>query len=702
MSVQENSDLPNTPVSVLRGVGPERQAQLVRLDIRTIGDLLLHGPRRYEDRRTFRKVRELELHETAATRGEIVAMGTKRYRRGSRSVFELILEDGSGRLHCRWWNLPFMEERFEVGQELVVFGKVRGLKPVTIDHPETEVIEGDEERSLHLHRIVPVHPATEGMTPRYLRWLVWQALERFGGQVPEPWDGVTVAGLPSRSEAIRALHFPADLGDEEKARARLALDEFINLQLGIQRRRRNLQSNAAGLPCGGDNRLMRPFLAGLPFKLTDAQTRVLRELRQEMGGAHPMRRLLQGDVGCGKTVVAACCAIMALESGFEVAYMAPTEVLARQQWQTLRAWFEPLGIPVHLRTGSLKTDAADSGRSFDAALRSADFQSAVSRVSNPQGVVETGSSADCPMAKPLPAVTVGTHALIEAGFAPSRLGLVIIDEQHKFGVVQREALVRKGRYPHLLVMTATPIPRTLGLTLYGDLDVSVIDALPAERGKISTYVRTEASLPKVWDFVRKQVAGGRQAYVVYPRVEEADLQTGLKAVLQEHAQLEQKLAPHRVGLLHGRMDATRKETVMRDFRDRKLQVLVATSIIEVGLDVPNATVMVIENADRFGLAQLHQLRGRIGRGTGDSTCILVAGVRTQEARARLKVLAETQDGFRIAEADLQLRGPGELLGQSQSGLPPFRFGDLARDLKLVEQARQIAGQLLDREQGDKT
>ncbi|MCB1127484.1 MAG: ATP-dependent DNA helicase RecG, partial [Verrucomicrobiae bacterium] len=325
-------------------------------------------------------------------------------------------------------------------------------------------------------------------------------------------------------------------------------------------------------------------------------------------------------------------------------------------------------IPVHLRTGSLKTEPADD---------------------TPTEALRGGG---------LPAVTVGTHALIESGFAPPRLGLVIIDEQHKFGVVQREALVRKGRYPHLLVMTATPIPRTLGLTLYGDLDVSVIDALPAERGRITTHVRTEASLPKVWEFVRREAAAGRQAYVVYPRVEEADLQTGLKAVLQEHARLEQTLSPHRVGLLHGRLDAAEKEAVMGAFRDRRLQVLVATSIIEVGLDVPNATVMVIENADRFGLAQLHQLRGRIGRGKGDSTCILVAGVRTQEARARLKVLAETQDGFRIAEADLQLRGPGELLGQSQSGLPPFRFGDLARDLKLVEQARGIAAQLLDQEE----
>lgn len=648
------------PVAVLRHVGPEREVQLARLGIHTVGDLLRHRPRRYEDRRRVRRINELEPGQTAVVQGRVAAAGVRKFRRGRRAVAEVILEDGGGRLHCRWWNLPYMAERFAVGQELLVYGKVRSIRPATMDHPETEQLEEGEGRSIHLHRIVPIHPATEGLSPRVLRWLVWQALERFGGMVVDRLREFLPPEIPELSQAYRWLHFPEELEDAERARRRLALGEFVRLQLGIQRRRRRLQRRAEALPCGGDNRLIRPFLAALPFSLTEAQTCVLRQLRQDLRGRHPMRRLLQGDVGCGKTVVAACCALMAVESGYEVAYMVPTEVLARQQFETLRHWFEPLRVPVELWTGSCKTDHG--------------------------------------LFRELPPVTVGTHALLEAGYNPERLGLVIIDEQHKFGVVQRHRLLRKGRWPHLLVMTATPIPRTLGLTLYGDLDVSVIDALPPGRGAIRTYVRTERSLPQVWDYVAKCLAKGEQAYVVYPRVEESDTRSGLKAVLEEHAKLAARFAPHGVGLLHGRMSAEEKEEAIRAFREGRTRVLVASSVIEVGIDVPDANLMVIENADRFGLAQLHQLRGRIGRGGRPAVCILISSARTPEARARLKVLEETTDGFRIAEADLRLRGPGELLGQAQSGLPALKFGDLAADLQLVEQARSMAARWLDKEE----
>jgi ATP-dependent DNA helicase RecG len=371
-----------------------------------------------------------------------------------------------------------------------------------------------------------------------------------------------------------------------------------------------------------------------------------------MGGAHPMRRLLQGDVGSGKTVVAACTALMALESGFDVALMAPTEILAEQHFKNFQKWFSPLGISVELLTGSVKTNSA---------LRIS--RSAI--------------------------LSIGTHALIEKSFAPKKLGLVIIDEQHKFGVAQREKLLRKGTYPHLLVMTATPIPRTLGLTLYGDLDISVIDELPAGRAKIKTFVRAEEKLPKVWDFIREKIAEGRQAFVVYPRVEEADEKSGLKAVKKEFEKLEKVFAPHRVGLLHGRLRSEEKENIMAAFRANKIQVLLATSVVEVGIDVPNATVMLIENADRFGLAQLHQLRGRIGRGVEKSVCVLIAPEKNEEANERLRVLEKTSDGFQIAEEDLKLRGPGEFLGQQQSGRPPFRFADFKQDRDLVEGAREI-------------
>ena len=665
------------PVGSLWGVGGERAAQLARLDIRTVEDLLLHRPRRYEDRRHFRKIAELTKDEPATARGTIVASGLRRFRGGGKSVFEIILDDGSARLHCRWWNLPFMEKYFAMGDEVFVYGKLSETKPRVMTHPETEVIEGGEESFIHINRIAPVYPLTEGLPQRWLRGLIWRTLEGFEPKIVEPWPILTCcrhpAGsseisssgkmpearcFPSRANAVHMIHFPEELTDVETARQRLALDEFIELQVQIRTRRKKFESHATALPCGGNNRLIKPFLARLGFKLTDAQTKVLREIRTDMGGAHPMRRLLQGDVGSGKTAVAACTALMALESGFNVALMAPTEVLAEQHFANFQRWFEPLGVKVELQTGNRKT----------------------SNIQHPTSNIERTVDHT--------SLFIGTHALLTSGFDLPKLGLVIIDEQHKFGVVQREQLVRKGRYPHLLVMTATPIPRTLGLTLYGDLDVSVIDELPGGRGQIKTFIRTADKLPKVWEFIREKLSAGRQAYVVYPRVEESDGK-GLKAVTKEFENLKTLLAPFRVGLLHGRLKSREKDGVMTEFRAGRVNALLATSLIEVGVDVPNATVMLVENAEAFGLAQLHQLRGRIGRGAHESYCILVSDAKTAGADERLKVLEETNDGFRIAETDLKLRGPGELLGQQQSGLPKFRFGSLADDLDLIRQAREL-------------
>jgi len=671
------------PVATLRGIGPERVAQLARLKLDTVEDLLLHRPRRYEDRRRFRAIADLRLGEPAIARGRIVAQGVKRWRRGSKSIFEFILDDGTARLHCRWWNLPFMEKYFQPGDEVMVYGKPLDLKPRTIDHPEAEVVEDNEENFIHLNRIVPVYPLTEGLPQRWLRTLIWRALDRFEAQIVEPWPGMKARPHPptgssgripqalapvSRARAVRMLHFPDEIADAEIARRRLALDEFVELQLEIQRRRKRLQASATALPCAGDNHLIKPFLKQLGFTLTNAQAKVLREIRRDLGGAQPMRRLLQGDVGAGKTVVAACAALMALEGGFSVAIMAPTEILAEQHFQTFSRWLRPLGIAVELRTGSRKTSPVAHRTS-----RVEPHRAALPAALNP----------------PPPSLTVGTHALVASGFAPENLGLVIIDEQHKFGVAQRESLVRKGRYPHLLVMTATPIPRTLGLTLYGDLDISVIDQSPGGRGRIKTFVRAADKLPKVMEFIRGKLKEGRQAYVVYPRVEESD-RGALKAVTQEREKLQKDLAPFQVGLLHGRLKPREKEAVMNAFRENRVQALVATSVIEVGVDVPNANLMLIENAEQFGLAQLHQLRGRIGRGARESWCVLVADIQTPETSRRLKVLEETTDGFRIAEEDLKLRGPGELLGEQQSGPAPFRFGDLARDRALLELARELA------------
>ncbi len=644
----------STLVKDLRGVGFERSAQLHRLGIYSVEDLLLHRPRRYEDRRHFLSIFDLTLDAPATVRGQVVAMGLNTFAKGRKSVFELVIDDGSARLHCRWWNLPFMENYFRNGDDVMVYGKPNSLKPRTMDHPETEVIEPGEEASIHLNRIVPIYPLTEGLPQRWLRSLIWRTLEQYEPALNEPFPEAAEAGYPEFSNALHMLHFPEEREDTEIARKRLALNELIALQQEIQSRRRRLELNAVALPCAGDNRLIKPFLAKLGFKLTEGQTKVLREIRHDLGSEHPMRRLLQGDVGAGKTAVAACATLMTIESGFTVLLMAPTEILAEQHYRNFKRWFAPLDIPVEFQSGSRKTFFSHDR----------------------------------------PCLVIGTHALVQEAFRLKMIGLVIIDEQHKFGVSQRESLVRKGEYPHLLVMTATPIPRTLGLTLYGDLDVSVIDQMPGNRGRIRTYVRTPAKLKQVLAFILEKLAEGRQAYIVYPRVEEDDTDKDVKAVKGEFHKLALSLAPFKTGLLHGRLSAEEKDRVMTDFRDNKLQCLVATSVIEVGVDVPNATVMVIENAEQFGLAQLHQLRGRIGRGAHDSHCILLANTKTEEAKQRMKVMEETTDGFRIAEADLQLRGPGDLLGRAQSGLPPFRFADLVQDLPLIEQAKQLAAQRL--------
>jgi len=666
MSPPENKISPlKMPITSLWGVGAERAAQLARLEILTIEDLLLHRPKRYEDRRHFRKICELTKDEPFTARGKIVALGLKRFRGGQKSVLEIILDDGSARLHCRWWNLPFMENYFAMGDEVFVFGKLKEAKPRTMDHPETEVIEGGEESFIHINRIAPVYPLTEGLPQRWLRGLVWRTLEKFETEIAEPKPSPDLKYFPTRSNAVLMVHFPEALTDVEFARRRLALDEFVALQRQIQSRRRRFEVRTKALPCGGDNRLMKPFLARLGFKLTAAQTKVLREIRHDMSGAHPMRRLLQGDVGSGKTAVAACSALMAIESGFTVALMAPTEILAEQHFRNFQKWFEPLGVKVELQTGSRK-NGANGGWQMADGKRS---PTSISRLPS--------------------AIYIGTHALLTSGFDLPRLGLVIIDEQHKFGVAQREQLVRKGNYPHLLVMTATPIPRTLGLTLYGELDVSVIDELPGGCGKIKTFVRAADKLPKVMEFIREKLAAGRQAYVVYPRVEDSGAKE-LKAVTTEFEYLKKSFAPFSAGLLHGRLKPAEKENVMAEFRANKIHVLLSTSLIEVGVDVPNATVMLVENAEQFGLAQLHQLRGRIGRGAHESFCILISDAKNLKARERLKILEDTNDGFKIAEADLELRGPGELLGREQSGLPKFRFGNLAGDWELVRQSRELA------------
>ncbi len=551
-----------------------------------------------------------------------------------------------------------MDGWFRTGDEMLVFGKLASQKPRAMDHPETERVEAGDDAPVHMDRIVPIYPLTEGLPQRWLRSLAWSIVHAHAPSVPEP--AYTVENLPTRAAAFGHLHFPDELDDSERARQRLALDEFVDFQADLRRRRMAVQSRARATACAGHGRWSKQLLASLPFKLTGAQQRVLGEIQRDLAASVPMRRLLHGDVGSGKTVVAAAAITTVAECGRHTLLMAPTEILADQHARLLRTWLEPLGITVALRTRH-HHDSTESG-----------------------------------FASRGPILVVGTHALLEESFQLPEVGLVIIDEQHKFGVEQRNRLLRKGACPHLLVMTATPIPRTLALTLYGDLDVSVIDHLPGGRGAVRTHVRAADRLPRVMDFIRAELQRGRQAYVVYPRVgEESEEATpaDVKGVEREAGRLERAFAPHRVGMLHGRMSAEEKERIMQSFRTGALSVLLATTVVEVGVDVPNATVMLVENAECFGLTQLHQLRGRIGRGPHAAHFILLSDQKTPAVLERMAVLTRTQDGFEVAEADLRLRGPGDLLGQNQSGMPPFRFGDLSRDLSLIDRARAIASKL---------
>ena len=649
------------PVASLGGVGGERASRLAKLGIRTIGDLLWHGPKRYEDRNQPHEIKRLAKGDIATVAGPIVASGVKRMR-GGRSLFEFIIDDGTARLHCRWWNMPYMNRYYKTGDTVHVHGKLSSEKPRSMDHPEAEVAEEGEE-FIHLKRVVPVYRLTEGIKQRWLRAVMWRAVEGYAGQMideRESWLAGDDSHWLPLPDAFKAVHFPEDLEQTEMARERLALEEFIRFQIQIQEKRKRFRSTIQALDCTGDDRLVKPFIESLGFNLTGSQQRAWGDVSLDMAGSFPMRRLLQGDVGSGKTAVAACAALRAIESGFSAVVLAPTEILAEQHYRVFGNWFSPLGITVHLHTGSKKTLGE-----IDPAQR------------------ELGMDDEA-----LPPVVVGTHALVEERFALENIGLAIIDEQHKFGVEQRKKLVKKGRYPHVLVMTATPIPRTLGLTVYGDLDCSVIDELPPGRGRVRTFVRTPESLPKVWGFIREKIAEGRQAYIVYPRVDDQG-SGNLKAVNQEFEAVQEQLAPHSVGLMHGRLKSDEKESVIGGFLSGEIKALLSTSVIEVGVDIPNATVMLIENADRFGLAQLHQLRGRIGRGTHESFCILVAEDATEEGQHRLAVMEKSSDGFELAEEDLRQRGPGELLGQAQSGLPDFKFGNLLEDWRLIQKAREL-------------
>jgi ATP-dependent DNA helicase RecG len=643
-----------------------RLLALRRLGIETAEDLLTHFPKRHEDRTQFPHFPHEESDVSICLCGEVIKTSLRRFG-GWKKIFEATLQESQANalsepLVCRWFNLHYVQKMIATGQRLVVFGKprLRG-KRICMDHPEFEVIENDDEISIHFRRITPVYPATEGLSQRALRSIIYRLLNEISDAELET---IAPSGLihGTRSEAIRAIHFPESWEARNAAREHLVLSEFFAMQILIASRRSEASIRVGQAHCG-QGALLDKFLKALPFELTGAQSKVIAEIRRDLGARHPMNRLLQGDVGSGKTVVAIAAMLLAIEAGYQTAFMAPTQILAEQHYDVLRVWLEPFGVRTALRTAARQEET-----------RPLSLFAHVTPTNSHDGT---------------PQIIVGTHALLYENVSFSNLGLVVIDEQHKFGVAQRARLTSREPAPDVLVMTATPIPRTLTMTIYGDLDVSVIDEMPRNRGKIITAVRDASNLAEVLSFLRMQLEAGRQLYVIYPLIDESE-RLDVKAASTEYELWRERLHPYRCELLHGRVPAPEKREIMERFRRGEANALISTTVIEVGVDVPNATVMLVENAERFGLAQLHQLRGRIGRGEHKSYCILLTSDRSKETSAKLAVLEITSNGFEVAEADWQLRGPGDLLGTAQSGLPALKIGDLKRDADLMRRARAAA------------
>jgi len=696
----------STPVQYVKGVGPRIGEILGAKGIYTVGDLLHYLPFRYEDRLNPRGISELRAGEMATVVGEVRNSGLFRTR--SMPIFQLTVGQGRARLRCLFFNATYLQGKFTPGQMIALYGKVeedQRSRELQIVQPQFEILgdptdseNGAEKKaaeSLEIGRIVPIYEAIGRLTPRWFRKAIRTALDNLTPDLPDPIPAAVRAhlGLVSPRTALWNVHWPEpgesfqDLQScRTPAHLRMIFDELFFVELGMELKRRQ-QKAQKGIAFRLDDRVRAAIKKILPFHPTAAQKRVLKEIAADMEKPYPMRRLLQGDVGSGKTIVGFEAAIIAIENGCQVALMAPTEILAQQHHFSARRILENAGYRIVLLTGSLEADRKREVRRHIA-----------------QGNAQ---------------LVIGTHALLEEKVEFGKLGLVIVDEQHRFGVLQRLKLMRKSgegeessraalglagsetrphtspAEPDVLVMTATPIPRTLALTLYGDLDLSVLDELPPGRTPIATHCVSDDQSPKVWEFVRKQVTAGNQAYVVYPVIAENE-ESELKAAIKMYRELSGKIfADLKVGLLHGRLDGETKELVMRMFQRGELQILVATTVIEVGVDVPNASVMVIEHAERFGLAQLHQLRGRIGRGAAKSYCILMTGGKvSEEGQRRLDAMTKTNDGFKIAELDLELRGPGEFFGTRQAGIPSFRVANIIRDAKLLEAAKHEAAAVI--------
>ncbi|MFI5230868.1 MAG: ATP-dependent DNA helicase RecG [Gemmatimonadales bacterium] len=653
----------DTAVTYLTGVGPARADALRRLGIFTARDLFLHIPHRYEDASTVTAIAKLRIGDDATVIGTVISKGVIPTRKGLR-VFQAVVQDSSGLIEASWPGQPFLDRVIKKDDVLLLSGPVRFFHGRVLA-PREFVNLGPEDTATGTSggRVLAVYPATEGFSFKQLRALIERHLDEYLPLFSEyiPPALIAAAGVPALPDALRAVHRPRTLAEAHAGRARLAYEELLCVHILKLRAKALAREARAGIRFENKRVLTSRLKALLPFELTGAQVRATREIVQDMTSPQRMHRLLQGDVGSGKTIVALFAALLAVENGYQAAVMAPTELLAEQHARTFAAQLAPLGMSPLLVTG---------------ALTARERKAAATRLASTE-----------------PLIVVGTHALTQEGTSFARLGLAVVDEQHRFGVEQRLALGKKGDRPDVLLMSATPIPRSLALTLYGDLDVSILDERPPGRHPVTTAMRAEKGRAKVFDFLDAQVAKGRQAYIVFPLIDESD-KVALRAATKEFEALRTgRFAARRVALLHGRLDAAEKDSTMRRFRDGEVDILVSTTVIEVGIDVANATVMLIEHPERFGLSQLHQLRGRVGRGAEESFCILLGDV-SPEVAERLDVFVGTDDGFEIAEADLRLRGMGDLFGERQSGEPTFRVADPLRDLELGEVARAGAGELL--------
>ena len=689
--MNENKSRPwwEQPIRFVKGVGPKRTALLQRFGIETLEDALWTFPWRYEDRSVMTPIGQLVPGVQASICGTIIRSEAKKARSRRLTILDVVVEDSTGRLQAVFFNQPFLEPLFTVGTSIMLTGRLvagaQGWVAMRMEVAQYEVIGAETEVPLHVGRIVPVYHETKGWTSRQMRVLMKGLLDAHGAEAQE------VLPVPLRAryrllplqQAIQDVHFPragTDGGQLDRgltpAHRRLAFEELFVLQLALASRQRVVKEEFKQVLFNPKTPLLGKLDRALPFQLTAAQERVIREILSDMTSSRPMNRLVQGDVGSGKTIVAVQAMVLACGSDYQAALMAPTEILAEQHYQSMKRLLEPLGLTVVLVRGGGRAAARKAVREEVAA-----------------GTAQ---------------VVIGTHAVIQQGVTFAKLGLAVVDEQHRFGVLQRKTLIEKGYKPDVLVLTATPIPRTLAMTVYGDLDVSVIDQMPPGRKPVRTFLLSDSQRGRAFQILRDELRGGRQAFVVYPLVEESE-KTDLQAAMQGAEQLQRnELAEFRVGLVHGRMKSEEKEHVMTSYKKGEIQVLVSTTVVEVGVDVSNATVMMIEHAERFGLAQLHQLRGRVGRSEYQSYCLLMAsggvlfqsrkpkatGEPASAARERLEALVRSNDGFVIAEEDLRIRGPGEFFGFRQWGMPEFRIANLVRDADTLQQARQEAFALL--------